>query len=1348
MKKRAVECIFILFVTLTIFLLLSAISYSGVPDIDEDGVPDNEDKCSNTPEKQLVDYNGCSCEQKKCPQEMPYCKDGICLVDARDSSKVSAKDYSADVSIPELYIMVSHETSGELYAELSWQPEDSKEYAVYRRNIPNGKISKIALTKSNSYSDKLPYVESSYEYFIAPPSADSKQFSKPAKLTISLQKQSSEIGDINGKIRMTSLDDKSNNDKDNNKDKNDKDVISSSATQELNSIHSIANKNIDTNKNVDNKQTRVQALSSDAPKFDGYIVEFKNMPLAKSSKWEILSWIIPVNKIRKWGISREHEKAKKDILERLESIDKNIDEKSDNAIGNEYTKVFNGISLDITPEEAEMLKKSPYIKNVYPNYITKVSLENSVPYIKANSAWSMRDTQGRAITGKGVTIGIIDTGVDYTHPDFGSCTKKKYAEKKCLKFIEGYDFVDEDNDPMDENGHGTHVASTAAGNSAIKGVAPDAKIVPYRVMDRSGMGKSDDIIASIERSVDPNNDGDFSDHLDIISLSLGHDCRNYANAYTEDGDACSPNDPESKAISAAADKGVLPVVAAGNSASEYSLIFGFISLGNTIGSPGLSSKALTVGAIDNDKVADFSSIGPVFISMDRNEELIKPDVVAPGVGICAALSSEHEKHLDDLKCKDDLHVELSGTSMATPHVSGVAALVKQLHPDWSPEDIKSAIMSSAVDLGLAPTIQGSGKVNSLNALKVSSIITPASLAFIFHDKGVNVKNAKILLKNTAKRKIAYKIGIAKGIEGASFTFSDNEFFLQPGDSKSIKVALEGSPQLLKGKEYWGSLYVKEDNGNEYRIPIYILVKSKAKLALQESYCSKDELRVDIVNEGIEDILGDKIKIQSQSENCKIDLEAIINGVVPPLSEQIIYSGQLLPLIAYKCEIGREHTYKIIGPENELIVSANCPKNYKKLDLIDVDKCINSMDDTGGEFSIKLINNGMATLSKDDIEIITQAPQSYNKCSLEPLKEDIKPQEIKTIEAKGCGDGAQYIRIYAPVGDNVKSLRYSVTRFCSSNRAQINADKCRWDSSDKLGFNIQIKNVGTEPIFFDRSFIRKVYSSCAQGPETLPDTEGFLIPGQKINIPIKGCAEGSSNIYEIISAGKIIEVMSTCPYAKPPFDLAIITTEDKKGMHYYLSWKTKDTERKAYTIRRYSGNEPEEIVALATVDLLFELDISQLERGKDYNFYVAPVDPDLEELKSNFVSIFIPKDLNEKIKLKKECNRCSNIYGCQWANFWSYEESCITPIYSAYSILERERECSCGLADKKALDLGGNNDECSFCDKKMPKKTNCGRCSTLEGKKNCWVEWFDKDGGCDSDFYNQRKEICPDARCTK
>ncbi|MBI2140858.1 S8 family serine peptidase [Candidatus Woesearchaeota archaeon] len=364
------------------------------------------------------------------------------------------------------------------------------------------------------------------------------------------------------------------------------------------------------------------------------------------------------------------------------------------SIVKEYSKAFSGFAANLSDEEAATVRKLPSVRAVYPNGRVFALLDNSVNQISADEVWKLKDKNGAALTGKGVTIAIIDTGVDYTHPDLGGCFGSG------CKVAGGYDFFNDDPDPIDDHGHGTHVAATAAGSGILKGVAPDATVYAYKVLGAGGGGNWDDVIAAIERSVDPNEDGDFSDHLDVISMSLGG--------------SGNPDDPQSQAVDNAVSNGVVAVIAAGNSGPGS----------GTIGSPGTARKAITVGAVDKcDNIAGFSSRGPV---VWEGGTLLKPDIVAPGVDICAA---QWDSWLADLKCVDDRHIAISGTSMATPHVSGAAALLLQANPEWSPEDVKSAMMLGAHDLGLSPTDQGAGRLDVLRSLNPAISVLPNSVSF-------------------------------------------------------------------------------------------------------------------------------------------------------------------------------------------------------------------------------------------------------------------------------------------------------------------------------------------------------------------------------------------------------------------------------------------------------------------------------------------------------------------------------------------------------------------------------------------------------------------------------------------
>ncbi len=294
-----------------------------------------------------------------------------------------------------------------------------------------------------------------------------------------------------------------------------------------------------------------------------------------------------------------------------------------------------------------------------------------------------------------------------------------------LRVIGGYDFVNHDNDPMDDHGHGTHVAGIAAGDGegSLRGVAPDVKLYAYKVLDSQGFGYFNDIISAINMSIDPNQDGDYSDKLDIISLSLGADCGGVYDAY------CGPDDPPSQAIDNVVSAGIIAVIAAGNN-GDYS---------KAIATPGTARKAITVGATDkSDRIAYFSAKGPVNWKdeSDREQYISKPDIVAPGVNICSA---EYDSAWNDRKCLDDKHVAISGTSMATPHVAGAVALLKQKNPSWNAEEIKTALKNTAKNLGYNSDIQGFGRIDISKAIQLNDAPLLAKIYLVYtSDKTVNI----------------------------------------------------------------------------------------------------------------------------------------------------------------------------------------------------------------------------------------------------------------------------------------------------------------------------------------------------------------------------------------------------------------------------------------------------------------------------------------------------------------------------------------------------------------------------------------------------------------------------------
>ncbi|MFF2275719.1 S8 family serine peptidase [Agromyces sp. NPDC058126] len=301
----------------------------------------------------------------------------------------------------------------------------------------------------------------------------------------------------------------------------------------------------------------------------------------------------------------------------------------------------------------------------------EATLDSSVPYIGAPEAWAA------GYTGDGVTVAVLDTGYDDTHPDLAG---RVLAES--TSFVPGEEVA------WDPNGHGTHVASTIAGNGAAsdgthRGVADGADLLVGKVLDAGGSGQDSWIISAMEWA---------AERADIVSMSLG----------TRQGsDGLDVMSEALNTISAETD--ALFVVAAGNSSSP-----------ETIGSPGAAASALTIGSVDDPsgELSWFSSQGPLVRS-----GALKPDLAGPGNDVTAARSADSPG--------DGAYIGMSGTSMATPHVAGAAAIVKQQHPEYTAAQLRAALVSTATDVGLTPYQVGAGVVDVANAVD-STIVASGS----------------------------------------------------------------------------------------------------------------------------------------------------------------------------------------------------------------------------------------------------------------------------------------------------------------------------------------------------------------------------------------------------------------------------------------------------------------------------------------------------------------------------------------------------------------------------------------------------------------------------------------------
>ncbi|MYR82403.1 S8 family serine peptidase [Streptomyces filamentosus] len=279
------------------------------------------------------------------------------------------------------------------------------------------------------------------------------------------------------------------------------------------------------------------------------------------------------------------------------------------------------------------------LKKLWLDRKVQASLDKSTKQVGADRAWAA------GYDGTGTKVAVLDTGADTEHPDLkGRITASE-------------NFTDSA-DTDDRQGHGTHVASTVGGSGTAsdgknKGVAPGADLLVGKVLNDSGSGAASWIIAGMQWAVD--------NKADVVSMSLGS------------AEPTDCTDPMSLAATELGkNKDTLFVVAAGNLGPSL----------NTVSSPGCAPGVLTVGAVDrDDSTANFSSRGPAIVS-----HTLKPEIAAPGVAISAAAAGGRGSQA---------YRSMSGTSMATPHVAGAAAVVKQRHPDWTAQQIKAALVSSA-----------------------------------------------------------------------------------------------------------------------------------------------------------------------------------------------------------------------------------------------------------------------------------------------------------------------------------------------------------------------------------------------------------------------------------------------------------------------------------------------------------------------------------------------------------------------------------------------------------------------------------------------------------------------------
>jgi minor extracellular serine protease Vpr len=569
-----------------------------------------------------------------------------------------------------------------------------------------------------------------------------------------------------------------------------------------------------------------------------------------------------------------------------------------------FKHALNGYCVEGPLSELEKIQSSGGVLSMSPVQNYKTEASPNMELIGGEVVRSIFDQNGERLSGKGIKIGVIDTGIDYEHPDL----RRNYGG--------GHDLVDGDRDPMETKGlhgtgtlHGTHVAGIIAGNGRMRGIAPEAKIIAYRALGPGGMGTTEQVLAGIDQAI--------QDKVDILNLSLGNEIN-------------GPDLPISLALNKAVEHGITAVTSSGNSGPNIW----------SVGSPGTAAKAISVGAStpplnipyltlsdsqarirlellqgsnswkfdrsmeitdggigrkkelqnaagkialikrgsltftekvknaaaagalgviiynntsggflgnleaeapipaaslskeegeklkkkltdkplfarfilieESDQLADFSSRGPVTSTWD-----IKPDVVAPGVAIKSTVPGGY--------------LSLQGTSMASPHVAGAAALVKQAHPDWSPEQIKAALMNTAKPIaerdGTAYRTyeQGAGRIQVEKAVAAQTLVLPGSLQFgkfQLSDR-MHEHSSRIEVQNHGRSRKRYSFKVPKREEGLNWELPLS-FELEPGEKKKVQLRLTVDPSAFKKRLHDGYL-VLEEGADSISIPyLYVL----------------------------------------------------------------------------------------------------------------------------------------------------------------------------------------------------------------------------------------------------------------------------------------------------------------------------------------------------------------------------------------------------------------------------------------------------------------------------------------------------------------------------------------------
>jgi subtilisin family serine protease len=455
------------------------------------------------------------------------------------------------------------------------------------------------------------------------------------------------------------------------------------------------------------------------------------------------------------SIKNEHEQFVSDLWKIRKS---NLKSASIPEIKQELFNTINAVIIESNDAEIEKIKTLGYIRNILKNeriQFKKESISNNIQKTRSIASEGVSNESG-----EGMKVGVIDTGIDYKNPALGGGFGPKY------KVAGGYDFENKDNDPMDDDGHGTSVAGVIAANGQLTGIAPKATLYAFKTMNAWGWGWSNNIILALDRCVDPNVDYNISDHVNVVNMSI----------------AVYFMLPEQKAELSSIFKymeelKMIVCVAAGNEGPEYSWFNQY----------SIPSEVLSVGSCNSqNNISSFSSRN---LGLNNNYE-IKPDLVALGenVNVLGLFNTTAPN---------------SGTSLSCPVVTGIAALLKQKHKDWTNKQIKSALINSADDLGFNVMEQGGGRVNQTKSLYQNTTVLPQTINWGTSTKNSDILNrtCKIQIYNHSASTQVYKFDFGQNLpEGITFRSKNSTVEIKSNDTVTVTLEMSVDQAKLKYPE--------------------------------------------------------------------------------------------------------------------------------------------------------------------------------------------------------------------------------------------------------------------------------------------------------------------------------------------------------------------------------------------------------------------------------------------------------------------------------------------------------------------------------------------------------------------